>query len=189
MLSLRKNLFSLKNNAILHNRVILYFIFLLSLGKMFYLSVERDFVSIAVFALVGLLTSFFSKNMLVILFIALMITTILKHGAGIEGVDDTLDPEDPNEGGEESDPEDLKDGFEGEDEEDIVDEEEDADMENYEGQDEEEEEEEEETTEPFNGDNNNTNTGKRGTATKTTKKKGGIAPKKKNKICIPVISE
>lgn len=179
MLSLRKNLFSLKNNAILHNRVILYFIFLLSLGKMFYLSVERDFVSIAVFALVGLLTSFFSKNMLVILFIALMITTILKHGAGIEGVDDTLDPEDPNEDGVESDPEDLVDGFEGEDEEEVVDEEEDVDMENYEGQD----EEEDESTEPFN----ESTAAKRGTS---ANKKGGksLKPKPKvNKICIPLV--
>jgi len=90
----KKNLFSLKNNAILHNRVILYFIFLVSLGNLFYLSVERDITSIVVFLLVGFLTSFFSKNMLIILFVALLTSTIIKHGAGLrhEGLENMVDP-------------------------------------------------------------------------------------------------
>jgi len=79
MLSFKKNLFSLKNNAILHNRAILYFIFLLSLGNLFYLSVERDFITIVNFILVGFLTSFFSKNMLIILFVALITSTLLRN--------------------------------------------------------------------------------------------------------------
>ncbi len=93
---LKQNLFSLKNNAILHNRVILYFIFLLSLGNLFYLLVERDITTIVIFLVVGFLTSFFSKNMLIILFVAIVTANILKYGANIrhEGLESMVpDPE------------------------------------------------------------------------------------------------
>lgn len=96
MLSFKKNFFSFKNNAILHNRVILYFIFLVSLGNLFYLSVERDFTSISIFLLVGFLTSFFSKNMLIVLFVALLTSAIIKHGAKLrhEGLENMVDDPD-----------------------------------------------------------------------------------------------
>lgn len=92
---LKQNLFSLKNNAILHNRVLLYFIFLLSLGNLFYLLMERDLTTIVIFLIVGFLTSFFSKNMLIILFVSVVVANILKYGARIrhEGLENIVEEE------------------------------------------------------------------------------------------------
>lgn len=153
----KKNLFSLKNNAILHNRVILYFIFLVSLGNLFYLTVERDITSIVIFLLVGFLTSFFSKNMLIILFVALITSAILKHGVKIrhEGLENMIDEPDDSGTAEEpvgeDDDQDLSNEFylekdankntrkqkvDEEDDEEVMDEEEKEDVvENYEGED------------------------------------------------------
>jgi hypothetical protein len=48
----------------------------------------NDYYSAAIFGLIGFLTSFFSKNMIVILFIAIAFTNIIKYGAkaGVEGM-------------------------------------------------------------------------------------------------------
>lgn len=96
---LKSKLLASRDNAIIHNKFILYFILLISLGNLFYLSVEQDFMSITVFVLVGFLTSFFSKNMLVILFIALTITNILKYGSNVvqEGATNKDESEDAEE--------------------------------------------------------------------------------------------
>ena len=59
----KSSLFASNNNAIVHNRFVLYFIFLISLGNLFYMSMDGDVFSIILFALIGYLTSFFSKNM------------------------------------------------------------------------------------------------------------------------------
>ena len=84
MLSMFSNrLLASKNNAILHNRFVLYFIFFISLGNLFYLTMESDVFSIMTFVLIGFITSFFSKNMIVILVIALAMTNILKFGTDL----------------------------------------------------------------------------------------------------------
>lgn len=90
---------SQKNNIILHNVYVLYFIFFLSLANLYYLAISNDFLSVTIFILVGFLTSFFSKNMLIILFIALTLTNILKYGTSIrnEGFEDKKDKEDDEE--------------------------------------------------------------------------------------------
>lgn len=77
------SIFSKKNNSLIHNKFILYFVLIISLADLFYLSVERDFISIISFILIGFLFSFFTKNMLIILFLALTLTNILKFGSGI----------------------------------------------------------------------------------------------------------
>ena len=89
----KKQLFSPNNNAIIHNKFVLYLVLIISLFNLFYLSVERDMVTIVIFILVGLLTSFFSKNMLVIMVIALTISSILKYGTRIrrEGFEEEAD--------------------------------------------------------------------------------------------------
>lgn len=113
---LKKNLFSLEKNAILHNRVLLYFIFLLSLGNLFYLLVERDITTIVIFLIIGFLTSFFSKNMLIVLFVAIATANILKYGASIrhEGLENMVEEGDKDEveGGDEAE-------LEGEDEAEV----------------------------------------------------------------------
>lgn len=80
---IKKQLFSSNNNAIIHNKYILYIILFIALVDLHYLTVSGDFVSISIFILIGFLTTFFSKNMLVILFIAVTVTNILKYGSKI----------------------------------------------------------------------------------------------------------
>ena len=87
---LKKQLLSPTNNAIIHNRFVLYFILFIALANLYFLTMSGDLVFTSIFVLVGFLTSFFSKNMLVILFIAVTITNVLKYGSAIkqEGFED-----------------------------------------------------------------------------------------------------
>lgn len=81
------------SNSILHNRVLLYALLILALLDLFYLANSRDFTSVTIFILVGLLTSFFCKNMIVILFVAICITHILKYPRSLEGAKNMDDEE------------------------------------------------------------------------------------------------
>lgn len=74
---------NLSNLSILSNRYILYFILFVSLADLLILSIEQDFISIIIFILIGYLTFFFSKNMIVILSIPLIMTNILKYGSDV----------------------------------------------------------------------------------------------------------
>lgn len=65
---------------LLHNRYVLYTVFLLSLINVLYLGYIEDMSSVTTFVLIGLLTSFFSKNMIVILAAAIFFTNVLKMG-------------------------------------------------------------------------------------------------------------
>jgi len=96
--------------TILHNRFILYFVLFLALSDISFLVMGSEFVLVSIFILSGFVTSFFSKNMIVIMCIALGITNILRYGTNIdtqEGLDnkqtlnsdtDTMDdkPKDEN---------------------------------------------------------------------------------------------
>lgn len=92
-----------KKNAILHNRFVLYFIFIIALGNLLTLVYSRDYYSASIFVLIGFLTSFFSKNMIVILCIAIAFTNIIKYGAkaGVEGMTPNKTDESEGEGEEE----------------------------------------------------------------------------------------
>lgn len=68
---------------ILQNRFVLYFILFLALSDLLFLAMGREFVSIAVFILSGFVTSFFSKNMMVIMCVAMVISNILRYGTGV----------------------------------------------------------------------------------------------------------
>jgi hypothetical protein len=72
-----------KFKTVLTNRGLLYILFALSVGNLFYLGSENDMMTIAVFILTGFLTSFFSKNMVVILCIALVVSSIIKYGVSL----------------------------------------------------------------------------------------------------------
>ena len=52
---------------------------------MIYLANSRSFNTIIIFILVGFLTSFFCKNMIVIMVVALFIAHILKNPSSFEG--------------------------------------------------------------------------------------------------------
>lgn len=103
---------------LLHNRYFLYFIFLIALADFLYLGYIEDIHSVSIFILVGLLTAFFSKNMIVVLSSTLIITNILKCSGikqsdlleGLENKDD--DEEEQAEGEDEREPEDEEKGEE-----------------------------------------------------------------------------
>lgn len=81
----------LSSNKILHNRFVLYFVLFLALSDLLFLAMESEYISVAVFVLSGFVTSFFSKNMMVVMCVAMVITNILKYGTGIrlmEGLKD-----------------------------------------------------------------------------------------------------
>jgi hypothetical protein len=93
-----------EKEGLLHNRILLYSTFVLSLLNLVFFMVDKDFTSITFFILIGFLTSFFSKNMMVVLLLSLILTNILKYGSTlnkegidedekIEGMDDELDDE------------------------------------------------------------------------------------------------
>ena len=67
-------------SGILHNRYLLYAVFIIALVDFLYLGSIRDMTSVFVFVLIGLLVSFFNKNMIIILSSAIIITNVLKYG-------------------------------------------------------------------------------------------------------------
>lgn len=67
----------------LNHPFVLYFVLMVALANLLYLSVEGNMAFAAVFLLVGFLTSFFSKNMTVILVIAIVATNVLQFGSGV----------------------------------------------------------------------------------------------------------
>lgn len=65
---------------ILYNRYLLYFILVISIVNMITVSLKGDYMTPVVFILVGTVVSYFNKNMLVILTIALVASNLLKYG-------------------------------------------------------------------------------------------------------------
>jgi len=105
------------SNSILHNRVLLYALLILGLLDLFYLANKRDFTSVLIFILVAILTSFFCKNMIVILFVAICITHILKYPRSLEGAENMEEEEEKKENMEnEDETEEKKETMENEDE-------------------------------------------------------------------------
>jgi hypothetical protein len=82
--------------VIIHNRYVLYFLAVLAAIDLFYFAMVGDNMSAIIFILVGLLTSFFNKNMILVLTVALVTTHLLKYGTkvaeGLENQDSTEDP-------------------------------------------------------------------------------------------------
>uniref|UniRef100_A0A6C0HI26 Uncharacterized protein n=1 Tax=viral metagenome TaxID=1070528 RepID=A0A6C0HI26_9ZZZZ len=72
-----------KSKFLLTNKYILIFVFIVSIGNIIQLGTEGDYTAIAIILLVGLITSCFSKNMTVIMIIAISVANILKFGTKI----------------------------------------------------------------------------------------------------------
>lgn len=96
--------FTYNLNPLLHNRIILYLFATIALFELVYYLNIKDMYSFSSLILIGILTSFFIKNMTVILFVAIIFTHVLKYGPNSysEGMDD-MDGE--NESKDESQPE------------------------------------------------------------------------------------
>jgi hypothetical protein len=78
---------------VLHNRAILYFVLFLSTINLVSYGLVKDFLTPTIFILVAIITSFFSKNMTVILSVALVFSNVIKQGAKIrlsEGMDTNI---------------------------------------------------------------------------------------------------
>jgi hypothetical protein len=73
-------MFTPKQDSILHSRLVLYSIFILALGNLYMNLVTGDIWFFIYFGLVSYVTSFFSKNMVVILVFAMAFTNVLKYG-------------------------------------------------------------------------------------------------------------
>ena len=69
---------------ILSNRATLYSVFFLSVVYLFFLLLNYDFPAVFFFGLVGLVSSFFTRNMIVVLSISLIVTMILKMGGVLD---------------------------------------------------------------------------------------------------------
>jgi branched-subunit amino acid transport protein len=76
------------SKSILYNQGVLYFIFALAVGNLLFMLLNNEFMSLAVFILVGFLTSFFSKNMVVILCVSMAVYSVLKFGTDLESLSD-----------------------------------------------------------------------------------------------------
>jgi len=86
-------------NPILHNQVVLYLFLFMTVVQIVIFVGNNDITSIVLMCLVGILASFFSKNMIVILCIALTVTNLLKQGLkkiGYEGFEDKKDDVEAN---------------------------------------------------------------------------------------------
>jgi len=85
--------FNYNFSPILHNCFVLYFLLLLAIVQIVYFAGVRDVTSLVTLLIIGFLTTFFNKNMTIVLFLALVITNLLKYGVGsryegFEGKDD-----------------------------------------------------------------------------------------------------
>jgi len=82
---------------LLESRVILYVLFFISLFTLFGYSQQGEYCGALIFLLVGFLTTFFSKNMIVVLFLALAVSSVIYRGVkvykaeGFETGDDPMD--------------------------------------------------------------------------------------------------
>lgn len=130
------------SHEILHNRPVLYFIFVIAVGNLFNFVFTNDLMSVGVFIAAGLLTSFFSKNMVVIMVVAMVVANVVRFSLfGKEGFGGKKEPEPWEKAMEESFNDAMNEAF-------VDDESEDDDDDD---DDEEEKEEQEEFTTRFEG--------------------------------------
>ncbi len=96
------------SGRMLNNKWILYFIFVVGMVDVVNFYQRGNLMAVAVFCIVGFLTSFFSKNMIVIIVMAIAVSHLVTYGNRMsEGMKD----------GEEEEEEDGEEGFEEEEEE------------------------------------------------------------------------
>jgi predicted membrane protein len=107
--------------SLLHNRVVLYVIVLLSILNVLFLANKKDYNSVMLFVIVGFLTSLFNKNMIVILLVALLATLAFKQMNQLMNKENMKNKK--KEGLKNKNKKSEDDEDEDEDEEDVVDEE------------------------------------------------------------------
>jgi hypothetical protein len=102
--------------GILTNKWVLYFIFFVGIYDVINFYQSGNITSVAVFVIVGFLTSFFSKNMIVVIVAAISVSHLITYGNKVsEGLDEEDDEEEGFE--EEEDKEGFEEGVDEEEEE------------------------------------------------------------------------
>jgi hypothetical protein len=71
------------SKSLLYNKFVLYAAFIVCFINLLIWLFSGEFVHVAIFLLVGYLTTYFSKNMIVILVIALVVSNVVKSGTNI----------------------------------------------------------------------------------------------------------
>lgn len=71
-------LLSPRDNAIIHNKYILFILSVIAFGNIYYLGLNGDYIYVLVIIFIAFLIQFFSKNMIVILFLSISLTNMLK---------------------------------------------------------------------------------------------------------------
>jgi len=92
MPNLKRFNLSIDGSGFLYNKALLYFIFAISFGNFMLEMIAGNSYFIIVYLLIGFLTTFFNKNMIVVLLMSTIFANILKYGAqsveGFDGEDD-----------------------------------------------------------------------------------------------------
>ncbi len=121
------NLNKFMMGGFLTNVIVLYFVLAMAVFELYnYTFMRMDYTAVAIFFLVGLVISVFSKNMTVILILAVALTRLLVYGKNLEGFKgkkekfegEEEDEEEEGFEGEEEQEEEEQEGFEGEEEDD-----------------------------------------------------------------------
>ena len=81
------------SGKILTNKWILYFIFIVGIYDVIHFYQRGNSVAVAIFFIVGFLTAFFSKNMIVVIVSAIAVSHIVAYGNKMEGFDDKEEEE------------------------------------------------------------------------------------------------
>jgi hypothetical protein len=82
-------------NTIVENPVVLYFIVFLSFSYLYYLAFSEQIQTVAFFILIGVVISFFSKNLIVVLFLSLALTSLLQGSVTVGWVEGFETEEEP----------------------------------------------------------------------------------------------
>ena len=79
---------NIEGSGLLHNKAVLYLIFIISFGNFMMELIVGDYYFVSIYILIGFLTTFFNKNMIVVLAMAAIFANILKYGAkSVEGME------------------------------------------------------------------------------------------------------
>jgi hypothetical protein len=100
------------STGMLNNKWILYIILFISIVDLFNFYSKSDTTAIAIFLVVGFLTTYFSKNMLVVLVVAIAVTHIARFGtSSMEGMETEEEEEEVTEGLTAEEDEEVKEGL------------------------------------------------------------------------------
>ena len=82
------------SNPILRSKILLYIVVFIAIFNILNYAMKNDYMYVLVFLIIGYLTSFYSKNMNVVLLISIAATNVLKYGSkvrlseGLDNIDD-----------------------------------------------------------------------------------------------------